>query len=282
MEKPLILIDKDGNKIEDLDKFLSEQKFYLTDNEGNKIDDLEKFFADNPELKDKFNSLELYGNPFEFLKFRLLNGDIKTIIEHFYYSKIKEIESRQSKDNFKEYLIKQKEFLDFLKDEFEARIELNSGIESEIKFAFSRAKQLKKIIEKHLKHLVTKKNESPKILAFNDNVEGGLDDIEIILKDINDLLFDGSTSSQWEQLLRGKKLDNPIVISNGVTIKDVKYFIKSLRNKTLKGRIYEDLGRLNVFIFEGKILTGKQMQKVDESTDAKLKNQIDNIISELK
>lgn len=152
------------------------------------------------------------------------------------------------------------------------------------KYGVVKYKGLQEIINLELAKLskFQSKPKSPKILAFNDNVEGGLDDIEIILKDINDLLFDGSTSQQWEQLLRGEKLDNPIVISNGVTIKDVKYFIKSLRNKTLKGRIYEHLGRLNVFIFEGEILTGKQMQKVDESTDAKLKNQIDNIISELK
>lgn len=152
------------------------------------------------------------------------------------------------------------------------------------KYGVQKYKGLQDILSLELEKLskFQSKPKSPKILAFNDNVEDGLDDMEIILSDINKLLFDESTIEQWEQLLRGEKLHNPIVISNGVTIKDVKYFIKSLRNKTLKGRIYEDLGRLNVFIFEGEILTGKQMQKVDESTDAKLKNQIDNIISELK
>ncbi len=165
-----------------------------------------------------------------------------------------------------------------------ADAELFPDKSSVYKYGVVKYKDLQDIINLELEKLskFQSKPKSPKILAFNNDVEGSLDDMEIILKDINKLLFDSSTSQQWEQLFGGEKLDNPIVISNGVTIKDIKYFIKSLRNKTLKGRIYEDLGRLNVFIFEGEILTGKQMQKVDESTDAKLKNQIDNIISKLK
>ena len=277
MEKPLILIDKDGNKREDLDKFLSEQKFYLTDNEGNKIDDLEKFFADNPELKDNFNSLELYGNPFEYYKFLLRNGNIKTGIEHFYYSKLKEIDSRQNKDNFKEYLIKEKEILDFLKDELKAQLHLNSDLESEINFAIARLEQLQNIIDFTLKKSGTIKPNNNKILAFNNDLEGCLDDMEIILSDINKLLFDESTIEQWKQLLRGEVLENPIVIKKSIKMEEFKHFI----DKIIKGRNYPELQNNKVFLWKGEILTQKKIINYHKMKTDGLKPDIDKILSAL-
>ena len=107
----------------------------------------------NPKLKDKFPTLELYESHSIFYNFRLLNGDIKTIIEYLYCSKIKEIENHQNKDNFKEYLIKQREFLEFLKEILKSQLSLNSNLKSEIKFAIARIKQLQNII------LIYQKNE---------------------------------------------------------------------------------------------------------------------------
>lgn len=283
MEKPLILIDKDGNKIEDLDKFLSEQKFYLTDNEGNKIDDLEKFFADNPELKGNFNSLELYGNPFEYLKFRLLNGNIKTGIEHFYYSKLKEIDSQNHNENFKEYLVKEKGIINLLKLELNAQLHLKSDLESEIKFAIARLEQLQNIIDFTLKKLETIKPKNNKILAFNNDLEGGLDGIEIILEGINKLLFDESTIEQWEKVLKGKVLENPIVIKNSVKMEEFKHFIDQLKTEyqILKGRNYTELERNKVFLWNGEILTQKKITNYFKMKTDGLKPDIDKILSAL-
>lgn len=154
------------------------------------------------------------------------------------------------------------------------------------KYGVVKYKGLQEIINLELEKLskLQSKSKSPKILAFNNDVEGSLDDMEIILKDINKLLFDSSTSQQWEQLLGGEKLDNPIVISNGVTIKDIKYFIQQIQGtiKILKGGIYGLLECIEAFLWNGEILKAEQLRKVENVTNPKLKFEIDNIISELK
>ena len=110
-----------------------------------------------------------------------------------------------------------------------------------------------------------------------------MEDIKIILEDINSLLFENSNEYQWEQLLKGIKLDKPIIINKGITIKDCKYFINKIFTdyKILKGRIYTDLERIEAFLWNGDILTATQIQKVENFTDAKLKPQIDEILLKL-
>lgn len=256
-----------------------EKQFYLTDNEGNKIDDLEKFFADNPELKDNFNSLELYENPFEHYKFLLRNGNIKTGIENFYYSKIKEIESRQNKDSFKEYLIKEKEILDFLKDEFEARINLKSGIETEIKFAFSRAKQLQKIIDKHLKDLETPKPKNYTIQ--NGHTATILNSFD--LEGFNSLLFEKSDLMQWECLFNTQKLNIPIKLKEDVTLKDLSYFLEELSKKYSFNYAYQKcLETIGAFLFEREIVISSQLSGAKQDSKnalAPLKDKIDSLFS---
>lgn len=127
------------------------------------------------------------------------------------------------------------------------------------------------------------KSAKNRVLAFNNKTKGSLEDIKIILEDINSLLFENSNEYQWEQLLKGIKLDKPIIINKGITIKDCKYFINKIFTdyKILKGRIYTDLERIEAFLWNGDILTATQIQKVENFTDAKLKPQIDEILLKL-
>lgn len=143
------------------------------------------------------------------------------------------------------------------------------------------------IIDDELNRLESEKRKGatvtePKVLAFNNEVSDSLDNFEIIITDINKLLFENSDIRQWENLLKGNVLENSIVISEKVTIKDFKYFIKSLQKKVLKGNVYTDLERLNAFLFKGEKLKAVQIQKVNEDTEPKLKNEIDEIISLLE
>lgn len=143
------------------------------------------------------------------------------------------------------------------------------------------------IIDDELNRLESEKRKNttittPKILAFNNEVIDGLDSFQIIITNINELLFENSNIQQWKQLLKGDILENPIKIRDKVTIKDFKYFIKSLQKKVLKGNVYTDLERLNAFLFKGEKLKAVQIQKVNEDTEPKLKNEIDEIISLLE
>jgi hypothetical protein len=143
------------------------------------------------------------------------------------------------------------------------------------------------IIDDELNRLESEKRKNttittPKILAFNNEVIDGLDSFQIIIANINELLFENSNIQQWKQLLKGDILENPIKIRDKVTIKDFKYFIKSLQKKVLKGNVYTDLERLNAFLFKGEKLKAVQIQKVNEDTEPKLKNEIDEIISLLE
>lgn len=155
----------------------------------------------------------------------------------------------------------------------------NSIIESEIKLG---------MIDDEFRRLNTnelkgKNDVKRKVLAFNNAVSDSLGSFEIILTEINQLLFDNSDIKQWEKLLKGEKLDNSIIIKNGIAIKDFKYFIAKIQEdyKVLKGRIYGDLEDNNTFLWNGNLLRAEQIRKVENTTLPKLKPQIDKILSVL-
>ena len=139
------------------------------------------------------------------------------------------------------------------------------------------------IIDIELSRLEFKKTtiKSPKILAFNNDVEGSLDSIEIILNDINKLLFDGSTIQQWEQLLKGEILENPIVIKSTIKMDEFKYFIDKLKTEyqILKGRIYTELECNKVFFWNGEILAEKNIRNYHKRKIDGLKPDIDKVLS---
>jgi hypothetical protein len=262
-----------------------ENEFYFTDSNGNKIDDFKKFFAENPEIFDKFKKLNLRENPFEKYEWLIRYGCFKTAIEYFYRECLENLEKNKERANVKDLLINQ-----FAPErmiyEFERLQYLHPELQSDIGFAISTMKSLQNAIGIHLKVLeqkkVTKQKEVIKILAFKNDVTESLSYLEIILDNINSVLFENSIIQDWEQLLQGIVLENPIVIKDNVTIKDLKYFITSLQRKILKGRIYTDLENINAFIYKGSKLRAKQIQKVDDTIEPKLKDKIDKIISFLE
>lgn len=153
----------------------------------------------------------------------------------------------------------------------------NSIIESEIKL---------EMIDDELRRLNPSKTQAnnimkSKTLAFNNEVGYSLGSLQIIINEINQLLFDNSEIKQWEKLLKGEKLDKSIIIKNGVAIKDFKYFITKIQEdyKVLKGRIYGDLEDNNAFLWNGNLLRAEQIRKVENTTLPKLRPQIDNILS---
>ncbi|WP_312823241.1 hypothetical protein [Epilithonimonas sp.] len=153
----------------------------------------------------------------------------------------------------------------------------NSIIESEIKLG---------MIDDELRRLNPNKLQANNImkrkaLAFNNQVNDSLGSFQIIITEINQLLFDNSDIIQWEQLLKGENLDNSIIIKNGIAIKDFKYFISTIQEdyKILKGRIYGDLEGNKAFLWNGNLLKAEQIRKVENTTLPKLKPQIDEILS---
>lgn len=280
MKKEFGFIDSDGNISNDENRFIQEYA---------------DFWKKHPEKLERLNELkrlnkkfeDLQYKPFEGLEFALQHGEFKQACEFWFRSELKKIESKGNDENYFEFLTGRKKALKMLIPIIKKEINLYPETKENFKFWILSIKNLKNVIEAFLEHLSREKRNSQtivkqKILAFNNEVVDGLDSFEIIITDINKLLFENSDISQWENLLKGNALENPIIIGKKATIKDFKYFIKSLQNKVLKGNIYTDLERLNAFLFKGTKLKAVQIQKVNEDTEPKLKNEIDEIISLLE
>lgn len=280
MKKGFGFIDSDGNLSNDENRFLKEY---------------ECFCKNNPEKLEQLKKLEQGSKKYENLQYReleafefaLQHGEFKQGCEFWYRSEIKEIESKQNDKNYFEFLKERKMALKLLIPNIKQQINLYPETKENLEFLLFSIENLQNIIDAFLERLEKEKSKgrtisTPKILAFKDNVIDSLDDFEIIIDDINKVLFENSDIRQWEKLLKGNSLESPIVIGEKVTIKDFKYFIKSLQKKVLKGNIYTDLERLNAFLFRGTKLKAVQIQKVNDDTEPKLKNEIDEIISMLE
>lgn len=75
-----------------------------------------------------------------------------------------------------------------------------------------------------------KKSGENRILAYNNEVDNALEKIELILNDINSLLFENSTSDQWEQILNLETPTNPIICKSNIDINCLTAFCEKLCN----------------------------------------------------
>lgn len=267
------------------------KRFYLIDDKGNKIDDLYNF-AENPETKQKLiellnerkklglsndgetlkESIKLQAEIYEVGLFRKRFRDLFTTI-------LQEIENNSENKNF---LLEQKQKAEILIDV--SKLELSYRPDNkEIIKNWSFANESMQTVINHIDRFLSRLefNKSPKILAFNNDIEGSLYSIEIILHDINKLLFDGSTSPQWKQLLKGEILENPIVIKKTIKMDEFKYFIDKLSTEyqILKGRIYTELECNKVFFWNGEILAEKKIRNYHKRKIDGLKSDIDKMLS---
>lgn len=276
MKKEFEFIDSDGNKSNDKNRFLKEY---------------EDFWKNNPEKLEQLNEAkqrsEKYNNlqyrELEAFEFVLQQGEFKQGCEFWFRSELKEIENKGNDKNYFEFLEKRKKALKMLIPKIKKDINLYPETKENFEFWILSIEDLQNIIDANLEHLVREKKKGgtiskPKILAFNNEVIDALDNFEIIITDINKLIFENSDIQQWENLLKGNVLENPIIIKEKVTIKDFKYLIKSLQKKILKGNIYTDFERQNTFLYKGEILKAKQIQKANDNIEPKLKDKIDEII----
>lgn len=274
-----------------MEKFIS-----WSDSEGQNMDLIKQYFDQHPEmLEGKKELLEINQKySINLIEWRAKHGDFKTAIELLYRDILKEIESKKHDEDYNSFLM-QENAPKLLISQFKRQAHLFPNQSKDIDFAVSTMEALQSIIEAELSRLESEKTKENtkiggsgksaknRVLAFNNKTKGSLEDIKIILEDINSLLFENSNEYQWEQLLKGIKLDKPIIINKGITIKDFKYFIYKIFTdyKILKGRIYTDLEGIEAFLWNGDILTAKQIQKVGNLTDPKLKPQIDEILLKL-
>ncbi len=100
-----------------------------------------------------------------------------------------------------------------------------------------------------------------------------------LLPKLNNLLFDNSNVEQWETLLNGNTLREPIIIKKGVKIVDVRYFFTGLEGKYLIVSAYSmSFERQKALSYESNILKGRQLNEAKKAIYPKLKPDIDKLL----
>lgn len=214
---------------------------------------LKQYFEANPnELADKVEPNETDAKYFfNVAEWRAKFGDFKTGIELLYRKLLNEIDAKRNDDDFENFLLQQYAPI-LLIDQFERQKPLFPDLKSDLEFAISTMKALKTQIDTEISRLErekakgsptggrTKKSGENRVLAYNnggndeENVIDAMEKIEMILNKINDLLFVGSTPTQWKQLLKGEVLEKPIVIKDTIVMEDFKHFIDCARKEPVQ------------------------------------------------
>lgn len=265
-----------------------ENEIILTDKNGQRIDDLQKYYDDNPEIlkrhieklnkNKKWEPSESLFNP-ENVKLLIEVHEVgvfRKTFKSFYLNWLNEIQTHSKNKNF---LLEQKEkaqrFIDDSNNEIAYRPD-NLMIKKNGKYVISTMKSLQNEIDTFLSRLEREKAQSntnvvnggksakKRILAFNnggndeENVNDAMDNIKIILDKINELLFVDSTPKQWEQLLKGDVLEMPIVIKDTILMEDFKHFIDKAKKEPAKifgSGVYTAFEDNKAFFWNGNLLT---------------------------
>lgn len=259
-----------------------ESEYFLTDKNGQRIDNLQKYYDENPEILKKHiqrlnenNNWEPSESLFNPEKVKLLIeihdvGVFRKACEKFYLDWLNEINTRSANENF---LLEQKEkaqdFIDESKIEIAYRPD-NVVIMENGNYLIATMESLQNKTNRFLSRLErekaqsntngvnTKKSGENRVLAFN-NIEDTLFEIEKILEPMNEFLFESSDIKQWKKLLKGEKLTEPIILKKGITHGDIKYFLDEVQRKGIWRAIYATIEDIKAFWYGGRILTAKQI-----------------------
>lgn len=105
------------------------------------------------------------------------------------------------------------------------------------------------------------KSGENRVLAYNNNVENSLKKIELILKDVNTLLFVDSTPKQWEQILNLETLTTPIIVKNEIALNGLSKFFEALSIiGVFKKQWQTKLSLLNAFKHNTEFITADQFK----------------------
>jgi len=288
-----------------------ENEIILTDKNGQRIDDLQKYYDDNPEIlkrhieklneNKKWEPSESLFNP-ENVKLLIEVHEVgvfRKTFKSFYLNWLNEIQTHSKNKNF---LLEQKEkaqrFIDDSNNEIAYRPD-NLMIKKNGKYVINTMKSLQNEIGAFLSRLEREKaqsntnggkgDESPEKdnLACNNNVESALKKVELILDDINDLIFGASTPKQWEQVLNNETPKTPIIAKGNITIKDVVYLFEKLCDVGVFRIQYKtDLADIKAFKIRGKFIKSQTQLTTALSGCRKkqpqFKKQLDKIFSKFK
>ena len=271
-----------------------ESKYSIEDSQGNKNDidrvlkECEDFWKKNPEKLERLNELkqrnkkfeDLQYKPFEGLEFVLQHGEFKQACEFWFRSELKEIESKGNDKNYFEFLTGRKKALKMLIPKIKKEINLYPQIKENFEFWILSIEDLQNMIDVYLNALETTKPKNNNI--YNGHTPTILKSFN--LKGVNSLLFEKSDLNQWESVFNAKKLNRPIKLKEGVTLKDLRYFIDELSDKfSFNKQRFKLLETIEAFSFNGK--TVSQSQYIDAKKDIKnaiapLKYEIDNLFNQ--
>lgn len=263
-----------------------ESEYFLTDKNGQRIDNLQKYYDENPEILKKHierlnenNNWEPSESLFNPEKVKLLIeihdvGVFRKACEKFYLDWLNEINTHSANENF---LLEQKEkaqdFIDESKIEIAYRPD-NVVIMENGNYLISTMESLQNKINRFLSRLErerakgnptggrTKKRGENRILAYNNNIENALKKIELILKDVNTLLFENSTSDQWKQILNLETLTTPIIVKNGIALNGLSKFFEALSIIGVFEKQWQTkLSLLNAFKHTTEYVTADQFKR---------------------
>ena len=271
MKKELGFKDSDGNISKDENRFIQEYADFLKNN-PEKLERLNELKRRNKKYED------LQYKPLEGLEFVLQHGEFKQGVEFWQRNELKEIES---KANDKNVLVERKKALKMLLPKIKKEINLYPEIKENFEFWILSIEDLQNMIDVYLNALETTKPKNNNI--YNGHTPTILKSFN--LKGVNSLLFEKSDLNQWESVFNTKKLNRPIKLKEGVTLKDLRYFIDELSDKfTFNKQRFKLLETIEAFsTFNGKIVL--QSQYIDAKKDIKnaiapLKNEIDKLFNQ--
>ncbi len=271
MKKELGFKDSDGNISKDENRFIQEYADFLKNN-PEKLERLNELKRRNKKYED------LQYKPLEGLEFVLQHGEFKQGVEFWQRNELKEIES---KANDKNVLVERKKALKMLLPKIKKEINLYPETKESFEFWILSIEDLQNMIDVYLNVLDTKKPKNNNL--FNGHTPTILKGFN--LKGVNLLLFEKSDLKQWEDVFSTQKLNRPIKLKEGVTLKDLRYFIDELSDKfTFNKQRFKLLETIEAFsTFNGKIVL--QSQYIDAKKDIKnaiapLKNEIDKLFNQ--
>lgn len=288
-----------------------ESEYFLTDKNGQRIDNLQKYYDENPEILKKHierlnenNNLEPSESLFNPEKVKLLIevhevGVFRKAFKSFYLNWLNEIHAHSENEKF---LLEQKEkaqdFIDESNNEIIYRPD-NLIIKKNGKYVITTMESVQNKISQFLSRLEREKakgdpkrdgGEKANKRAVNvcvGNVEMNKPTFQKMLTKMNELFFDNSEIDQWESIIKNASPTQPIRVKKTTSIVDLRLFFDLLsENEIFESEYLTPLINLKAFFLDNpkqnKILEYdqlKQAKKYINKRKIKPKFSIDDFFS---